>query len=192
MQDLNECRVAKLNTLWTLSASLESACHKRCTEHLSEVISEIERNLPHLDSVMYVEHNNGVWNEPPEFDFEPSLVWHDTDEIVVDDPAQIFLRNMMTKSRKSLEEVKPDLEKKRRDIEGFKKSKDAIKLDESKATNDAEVTRVGAESDLTIIILNLLLNLRSSRGYSMRWKILCLSIVNSRHLRSRLTLYYLL
>lgn len=142
LQDLNECRVTKLNNIWTRSASLETECHQRCTEHLESVISDIKRNLPYLDSNMFVEHNVAAWNEPANFDFEPSMVWHDTDEIVVDEPAQVFLRNMMTKSRRSLDEVKPDWEKKRKEIEILKVRKEEVKIDETQGQLDADVARV--------------------------------------------------
>lgn len=71
------------------------------------------------------------------------MVWHDTDDIVVDEPAQVFLRNMMTKSRRSLEEVKPDLEKKRKEVEGLRARKEAVKADDSQGQVDADITRVG-------------------------------------------------
>lgn len=110
---------------------------------------------------MFIEHNKATWNEPAEFEFEPSMVWHDTDEIVVDEPAQIFLRNMMTKSRRSLEEVRPELEKKRKEVEGLKTRKDEVKLDESKGQIDADVTRVSLDYPPKI----------SVASYSQAWKL---------------------
>lgn len=91
---------------------------------------------------MFVEHNVRTFNEPPDFEFEPSMIWHDTDEIVVDDPAQVFLRNTMTKARRSLDEIKPDLEKKRKEVEGLKARKEEVKVDETKCQVDGEVTKV--------------------------------------------------
>lgn len=143
LQDLNETRVTKLNAIWTLSSSLEIECHQRCTEHLNFAISEIKRNIPTLDSNMFIEHNRANWVEPVEFRFEPSMVWNDTDDMVIDEPAQVFLRNIMTKSRRALEEVKPDLEKKRREVDALRSRKEDVKYDESKAVNDGEITRVG-------------------------------------------------
>ncbi|KAF8475882.1 hypothetical protein BDZ91DRAFT_710506 [Kalaharituber pfeilii] len=154
LQDLNECRVAKLNAIWNRSASLESECHKRCNENLLSVMSEIKRNLPYLDSNMFVEHNIATWNEPAKFEFEPSMVWHDTDDIVVDEPAQVFLRNLMTKSRRSLDEIKPDVEKKQREVESLKAKKEQVKLDESTGQVDAEVTRALFNSLEEFIVLD--------------------------------------
>lgn len=91
---------------------------------------------------MFVEHNVRAFNEPSNFEFEPSMIWHDTDEIVVDDPAQVFLRNTMTKARRSLDEIKLDLEKKRKDVESLKARKEEVKVDEAKGQVDAEVTKV--------------------------------------------------
>jgi len=91
---------------------------------------------------MFVEHNVAPWSEPANFEFEPSMVWHDTDDIVVDEPAQVFLRNMMTKSRRSLEEVKPDWERRRKEVEGLRARREAVKFDDSQGQIDADVTKV--------------------------------------------------
>lgn len=102
---------------------------------------------------MFVEHNIGAWNEPFNFEFEPSMVWHDTDDIVVDDPAQVFLRNLMTKSRRSLDEVKPDFEKKRKEVEALKARKEEVKIDETNRQIDADVTRVSLNIYLSASII---------------------------------------
>lgn len=109
-------------------------------------MADIKRNLPALDSGMFLEHNMANWNEPHDFEFEPSMVWHDTDEIVNDEHAQVFLRNMMTKSRRSLDEVKPSMETKKREVEGLRARKEEAKIDESTGQTDVEVTRVSAHN----------------------------------------------
>jgi len=82
------------------------------------------------------------WIEPSDFVFEPSPIWHDTDEIVVDENAKVFLRNLLGKSRRGLEDAKTHVESRRGEINGLRKLIDTIKLDESKVQKEIDATRV--------------------------------------------------
>ncbi|RPB00101.1 hypothetical protein L873DRAFT_1681392, partial [Choiromyces venosus 120613-1] len=141
LQNLNETRVTKLNALWTLSNELDSTCRKNTMSHLSGAITEIARNIPAYDSAMFAKHNMAGWAEPSNFVFEPSPIWHDTDEIVVDENAKIFLRNLLGKSRRGLEDTKTHVESRRREINGLRKLLDTVKLDEGKMQKEIDATR---------------------------------------------------
>lgn len=127
LQDLHEFRTVKLNALWTTAAQLEGGMLKRSTDFINHLLQEIPRNLPVLDTMMFVRHNVAPWQEPPDRAFEPSPVWHDDDEIVVDDAAKVFLRNMLSKSKGQLSELRREVDKRRREIEGVKKVKQQIR-----------------------------------------------------------------
>src|SRR5579859_19189 len=105
LQDLSEFRTHKLNILWTHASTLEQTCLSRSTAILQHISSEVSRNIPILDSTMFAKHNLAQWSEPPEFVFEPSPIWHDDPEIITDEYAKVFLRNMVTKSREGLQRV---------------------------------------------------------------------------------------
>lgn len=92
---------------------------------------------------MFAKHNMGGWYEPSDFEFEPSPIWHDTDEIIVDEPAKVFLRNLLGKSRKGLEGAKAQVDTKQREIEGLRKMRDSLKFDEDNSQKEIDVTRVG-------------------------------------------------
>lgn len=142
MQDLNETRVTKLNTLWILSNELDSTCRQNTVSNISAAISEIARNVPTFDSAMFVKHNMDGWVESPNFQFEPSPIWHDTNEIVVDENAKIFLRNLLGKSRRGLEDAKSHVGSRRREIEGLRELLDSVKLDEDKMQKEVDTMRV--------------------------------------------------
>lgn len=74
--------------------------------------------------------------------FEPSPIWHDTDEIVVDENAKVFLRNLLGKSRRSLEDAKTHVESRRKEIDELRKLINTIKLDETKMQKEIDATRV--------------------------------------------------
>ncbi|RMZ70698.1 actin polymerization [Pyrenophora seminiperda CCB06] len=117
LQDLSETRVNKLNTIWSLAAEIETQTLMRSTDYLKHLTAEIPRNNPLLDSMMFVRHNVGSWQEPGDFQFEPSPVWLDDNAIAVDESATVFLRNVLTKSKASLAEHRRELEKKRKEVE---------------------------------------------------------------------------
>ncbi|WEW57331.1 Protein BZZ1 [Emydomyces testavorans] len=127
LQDLNQTRVAKLNSIWTLAAQLEKSLLSKSDEHVSHVISEIPRNDPRLDSMMFIRHNVTNWQAPMDMQFEPSPVWHDDATMVIDDAAKIFLRNLLTKSKLQAKEMKGEAEKKRREVENVKRARQNVR-----------------------------------------------------------------
>ncbi|KIW39914.1 uncharacterized protein PV06_08484 [Exophiala oligosperma] len=127
LQDLNETRVSKLNSLWLVATTLETNTLKRSIDHLSHLASEIPRNNPSLDSNMFVRHNAVQWQEPSDMAFEPSPVWLDSDNMMTDETSKIFLRNILQKSKPLVSQLKTDSAQKRRDLENVKKARQNIR-----------------------------------------------------------------
>jgi hypothetical protein len=91
---------------------------------------------------MFAKHNVGGWQEPAEFVFEPSPIWHDNPDMVVDETAQVFLRNQLGKSRKGISGMKSDVERRRRETDQLRRTWDSLKLDESQAQKEMDVAKV--------------------------------------------------
>lgn len=132
LQDLNETRVVKLNAIWTLASALETNSLTKSTEHMKHLSAEIPRNDPKLDSTMFVRHNAVQWQDPPDFAFEPSPVWLDTDAMATDETAKIFLRNILTKSKPLINETKTQAQQKRRELENVKRARENIRAGKDK------------------------------------------------------------
>lgn len=130
LQDLNETRVAKLNTIWSLTAQLETSALVAGTEQMTHLSKEILRNNPQFDSLMFLQHNVTEWQEPADMIFEPSPVWHDDDAIATDEPAKIFLGNLLSKSKEQMKEWKMEADKQRREVEGARRVREKIRLGE--------------------------------------------------------------
>jgi formin-binding protein 1 len=122
MQDLSELRTHRLNILWTHASSLEQTCLSRTTTICQHSSAEIARNVPILDSTMFVHHNAGQWTEPTDFEFEPSPIWHDDPAIVTDEFAKVFLRNIVSKSREGLNKIKGDVALKQQSVDTLRVS----------------------------------------------------------------------
>lgn len=140
LQDLSETRVAKLNTLWLTAATIETQTLTRSTELLNHLSSEIPRNNPVLDSMMFVRHNSAAWQDPPDFVFEPSPVWLDDDAMATDDTSKTFLRNIFLKSKGDLTELRKEVDQKRREVEGAKRVLQAIRAGQDKR-DEVEIVR---------------------------------------------------
>ena len=127
LQDLAETRVNQLNSLWTHANNLETSALSRTNDHLRHLGSEIPRNEPYLDSMMFVRHNVTQWREPPDVAFEPSPVWLDDGAMAVDGTAKVFLRNLLGKSKGQLRELKQEVDKKRREVDNVKRIRENIR-----------------------------------------------------------------
>ncbi|KAK7192580.1 hypothetical protein DPSP01_006519 [Paraphaeosphaeria sporulosa] len=189
LQDLSETRVTKLNSIWALAAQIETQTLTRSTDFLKHLSSEIPRNNPALDSMMFVRHNAGSWQEPADFQFEPSPVWLDDGSIATDEAAAVFLRNVLTKSKAALQEHRRELDKKRKEVEGARKVRQNIrdgkdKRDEvevvraifalQESVHEVERQKVNAEvevSTITSVVGDLSLGARSHNFKSQTFKI---------------------
>lgn len=140
IQDLNEFRTLKLNGLWGVATTLEGTMLRDSSSMMDHLGQEVTRNLPHLDSIMYMRHNVGSFQEPADREFEPSPVWHDDATMVVDETAKIYLRNVLSKSKSQLGELRREVDKKRREVESVKKLKQRVR-DGTENKDEVEVAR---------------------------------------------------
>lgn len=90
--------------------------------------------------MMFVRHNLAGWQEPPDMAFEPSPVWHDEDAMAVDENSKIFLRNVLGKSKSQLGDLRREVEKKRREVDGVKRIKQDIRAGKDKR-DEVELVR---------------------------------------------------
>ncbi|KAI9804526.1 MAG: hypothetical protein M1825_001425 [Sarcosagium campestre] len=135
LQDLSEARTEMLNSVWSTAVHVENSCLSQGIRHLQQLRTEIPRNDPNLDSVMFIRHNLGGFQEPPDLSFEPSPVWHDDSSMILDDAAQVFLRNIMRKSKGQLVDLMREYDRKNREIIGVKSTRRRLK--EGKEKRDA-------------------------------------------------------
>ena len=140
LQDLNEFRTSKLNGIWGAASKLEGDMLQQSHGMIDHLGQEIRRNEPHLDSMMYMRHNLGAFNEPPNKAFEPSPVWHDDDVMVTDDMAKVYLRNVLSKSKSQLGDLRREVDKKRRDVDTLRQLKERVRSGAEKK-DEVEVVR---------------------------------------------------
>ncbi|KFA52265.1 hypothetical protein S40293_00535 [Stachybotrys chartarum IBT 40293] len=140
LQDLSEFRTLKLNGIWGVASSLEGQMLQQSRGMMDTLGHEITRNQPHLDSMMYLRHNMGAFNEPADKAFEPSPVWHDDGSMVVDEMAKVYLRNVLSKSKSQLGELRRECDKKSREVDSVKRLKEQVRAGTEKK-DELEVVR---------------------------------------------------
>ncbi|KAJ5280546.1 hypothetical protein N7478_005918 [Penicillium angulare] len=127
LQDLNETRVSKLNALWILATQLEKAAFTTSVNNASNLLNEIPRNDPRMDSMMFLQHNAIQSQEPANMGFEPSSIWHDDASIITDEAAKVFLRNLLGKSKTQVREMRVEADRRKREVESGKKTRQTIR-----------------------------------------------------------------
>lgn len=90
--------------------------------------------------MMFVRHNAAPWQDPADFVFEPSPVWLDDDTIASDASSKTFLMNILLNSKSSLGELRRECDAKRREVEGAKRVRQAIRDGKDKR-DEVEVVR---------------------------------------------------
>lgn len=93
-------------------------------DHMLNLLNEIPRNAPHLDSHMFLRHNVTQTQEPPNLTFEASPIWHDDELIVTDEAAKVFLRNLLSKSKTQVRELRVEADKHKREVDSSRRNRE--------------------------------------------------------------------
>ncbi|KAL9082661.1 MAG: hypothetical protein Q9159_006269 [Coniocarpon cinnabarinum] len=162
MQNLSQLRISKLNNIWLQAANIETATLNRNAEYTKHLASEIPRNNPSLDSMMFVRHNACAWQQPGDFVFEPSSIWHDDSDMARSEAAKTFLRNVLAKSKAQLAELRREADSKRRELDTARRQRDSGRSDPIDASrehlaahqihHDAERRKINTEVEVATII----------------------------------------
>lgn len=140
LQDLNETRVKRLNAIWIHAGQLEKSSLTNSVNHTTNLLNEIPRNDPRLDSMMFLQHNVTQSQEPGDMGFEPSPVWHDDATIITDEAAKVFLRNVLGKSKSSVRELRVEADKKKREVETGQRTRQNIQQGKDNR-NEVDIVR---------------------------------------------------
>ena len=126
-----------LQRLWSLATSRLKTRLRRANEHLlthtdrlNASVSEIESAFTSISPVddqrLYVEYNRRHWEAPGDWAFEPCVGFFDTAEMAVEESAaRIFLQNRLLRARQRIGEVRPQIESRKKELQGLSNLRDA-------------------------------------------------------------------
>lgn len=98
LQELNQDRVTIINKLLKNALIIERNSCDKVKDKLHEIDEVILQNEPIKDTVMFIEHNKLPWQEPADFYFIPSSIWHDDDALVTKEPELTELKKRLNAS----------------------------------------------------------------------------------------------
>lgn len=130
-QELNETRVTILNKLLKNALIIERNSGDKIKEKLHLIDGTIDQNNPKLDTSMFVKHNARDWQEPQDFYFIPSSIWHDDESLITKEPELGQLKRILYTSSTEypkLENACVESKQKLEEITLDRKAQDSITL----------------------------------------------------------------
>ncbi|PBK97599.1 hypothetical protein ARMGADRAFT_1076075 [Armillaria gallica] len=116
---------------------------------LKSRLATVERFLaevnPSKDQDLFSDHNIRSFSAPNDWKFEPCTFFYDTETLNVDPAPKVFLQNKLSKSRSKLQELRPVIDNKKREVEQFAKLEAAYDAERSLGNAD-EITESYMES----------------------------------------------
>lgn len=105
LQDLNQTKVAKLNTIWLSTSVIERESLTKLAQSFDAIDKVVNQNLPHLDTMMFMKHNTQNWTEPIDFNYIPSPIWHDDGRMIVNNESVQPLKAMLNSASATYESL---------------------------------------------------------------------------------------
>ncbi|KAG0022473.1 hypothetical protein BGZ80_000175 [Entomortierella chlamydospora] len=136
MQDLDESRIEGLKEIWESYIGLETKLTADAQSHLESMVNGVHAIDASVDSAVFVRTNKVPWTTPADHPFESSPTFNDTEELVVDDNARVFLSNKLMKLRRKQAQVTVDINNRLKDMEGLLNLREAYTSNSS--LGDAE------------------------------------------------------
>ncbi|KAI1318856.1 hypothetical protein EDD11_005702 [Mortierella claussenii] len=125
MQVLDESRIEGLKEIWQGYIALESKLTADAQAHLDSMLNSVRAIDATVDSTVFVRANKTAWSLPADQQFESSPTFNDTEELVVDDNARVFLSNKLMKLRRKQAQATVDIASRIKDLEGLQNLKEA-------------------------------------------------------------------
>ncbi|CAI2169478.1 9273_t:CDS:10 [Funneliformis geosporum] len=125
LQELNESRIIAVRNIWDDYMGFELALLSDSKNHADMARLAINNIDSHADSQLFIRYNKRSWEEPTDFDFEPSSIFEDTEELINDENSQVYLSNKLSKAKRNLEKLALEIESKRKEIDGMESLKEA-------------------------------------------------------------------
>lgn len=139
LQDLNEIRVVFLNEIWKQANSLEVTFSEKIKTRTDISDSVVTKNKPSLATAMFIDHNKKSWQEPSDFLFQASPVWHDDDHLVFKSSTVVDdLKLKLAEAEQELSKMTEVTDPERQTLSTLSKEKYEFKSNEENLENGEE------------------------------------------------------
>lgn len=134
IQLLAEARTAQVNRVLKLACETESRHLNHRIDCLKAADAIVDKNTRGLDTAMFVEHNKIPWQDPTDFYFQPSPIWHDDDTFKTDDNGLQYLRGRLATAEEGAEKCSDTSEAAHAKFQKAKKDLDELDLESISGT----------------------------------------------------------
>ncbi|KAG0198886.1 hypothetical protein BGX28_007724 [Mortierella sp. GBA30] len=131
MQALDESRIDGLKEVWEGYITLETKLTHDAQMHLDSMLHAVRAIDASVDSTIFIRTHKTPWTAPMDQPFESSPTFNDTEELVVDENARVFLSNKLMKLRRKQAQTTVDINTRLKDLEGLSNLKEAYKTNSS-------------------------------------------------------------
>ncbi|KAF9155061.1 hypothetical protein BG015_011199 [Linnemannia schmuckeri] len=152
MQVLDESRIEGLKEIWEGYIRLESKLNTDAQSHLNSMMQAVQAVDASVDSAVFVRAHRAPWSAPLDLPFESSHIFNDTEELVLDDNARVFLSNKLMKLRRKQAQTTVDINSRLKDMEGLSNLKNAY-IENNSLGDPEEVQESILEASRTITVL---------------------------------------
>jgi hypothetical protein len=130
LQDVNEFKTIQMNKILTITASTEINKNNKNIKALESTIEVIKENKPQLDTAMFIKHNLTEWQEPQDFYYVPSSIWHDDDHFVAGESEMQALKRTLALAHKTQSKLDDAIESEREKLNSLTTQKTETKSKE--------------------------------------------------------------
>ncbi|KAG0296963.1 hypothetical protein BGZ96_007999 [Linnemannia gamsii] len=152
MQALDESRIEGLKEVWEGYIRLEAKLNTDAQSHQDSMMQAVQGVDASIDSAIFVRTHRTPWSAPLDLPFESSPTFNDTEELVLDDNASVFLSNKLMKLRRKHAQTTVDINSRLKDMEGLSNLKNAY-IENSSLGDPEEVQESILEASRAITVL---------------------------------------
>jgi ribosomal protein L5 len=127
LQDVNEFKTIQMNKILAITASTEINKNNKNIKALESTIELIKENKPQLDTAMFIKHNLTEWQEPQDFYYVPSSIWHDDDHFVAGESEVQVLKRTLALAHKTQSKLDDAIESEREKLNSLTGQKTEMK-----------------------------------------------------------------
>ncbi|GBE83192.1 hypothetical protein SCP_0502390 [Sparassis crispa] len=120
-QDLQTQLITKFAKVMLQAQAVQTRNLDELKSHITTTEAVLGAVDPQADQVLFIEHNISSFTLPTDWSFEPCATHYDTGDVSVAPAPKVFLQNRLHRCRAKLQELRPVLDAKRKEMEQFAK-----------------------------------------------------------------------
>ncbi|ORX82218.1 hypothetical protein BCR32DRAFT_292789 [Anaeromyces robustus] len=119
LQSINESIYQNFKEICTRQIEYEKELYNTMNEKDDEILRSLNTINISKDSMIYLRCYSKEWNRPETYQFVPTSHWDDKEELVIDGPTSVVLKNMVQKGQERMYKIDLDINSKTSEYKKF-------------------------------------------------------------------------